>query len=136
MPLPSRAAGPAWLPEPLRSRVGPLDESAWQRLVPGVIQQVPLTSDAGTLRLVRMRPGAVVPDHGHQGDELNLVLSGGFTDRGEHVDRGDLAIADVEVEHALRVDAGEPCIILQVLDGPIVPRTLLGKVVGALTGES
>ena len=133
---PAPSPGPSWLPEPLRSRVGPLGDGDWQRLVPGVIQQVPLDSDAGTLRLVRMRPGAVVPEHGHHGDELNLVLSGGFQDRGEHFDRGDLAMADPEVEHDLRVDPSEPCVILQLLDAPIVPRTLLGKVVGALTGES
>jgi putative transcriptional regulator len=124
------------MPEPLRSRVGPLGDGDWQRLVPGLIQHVPLDADRGTLRLVRMRPGAVVPDHGHQGEELNLVLSGGFLDRGEHFDRGDLAVADADVEHDLRVDPGEHCVILQLLDGPIVPRTLLGRVVGALTGES
>ena len=133
---PARPPGPDWMPEPLRSRVGPVADADWQRLVPGVIQQIPLESDAGTLRLVRMRPGAVVPDHGHQGDEMNLVLSGGFVDRGEHFDRGDLALADSNVVHDLRVDPGEACVILQLLDAPIVPRTMLGRVVGALTGES
>ena len=41
--------GPAWLPQPLRSRVGALPDHRWQRLVPGMIQQLPLPSDGGTL---------------------------------------------------------------------------------------
>lgn len=128
--------GPAWLPQPLRSRVGALPDHRWQRLVPGVIQQIPLPSDGGTLRLVRMRPGARVPDHSHHGDEFNLVLAGGFRDRDEDFERGDLALASPEVEHDLVVEPGEHCVILQLLDGPIVPKTLLGQLVGALTGES
>lgn len=134
-------SGPAWLPEPLRSRLGPVTDQSWQRLVPGMISEIPIVGERdgaenGRLRLVRMRPGCRIPDHTHGDQELNLVLAGGFDDRGASYLRGDLSVADGEVEHDLRTHRDGACIILQLLDAPIEPRTLFGQMMASLTGET
>ncbi|MGL1710568.1 cupin domain-containing protein, partial [Vibrio parahaemolyticus] len=55
----------------------------WRRLGLGV-WHVPLvlsSPDSGDLRLFKVAPGLAMPDHGHSGSELSLILSGSYTDK-------------------------------------------------------
>jgi len=70
-----------------------------------------------------------VPDHGHRGTELTLVLQGAFRDEVDRFARGDIEIATEELEHTPVAEAGEPCICLAATDAPLrfnslVPRML------------
>ncbi|MBT5240772.1 MAG: hypothetical protein HOL61_09360, partial [Rhodospirillaceae bacterium] len=76
------AATSATLPQPLRDYVGgDVDTVPWRSVGGGVRQHVITTSDKAWSRLLLIPPGRPVPEHGHRGRELTLVLSGSFTDQ-------------------------------------------------------
>lgn len=69
-------------------------------------------TDGAKLRLLRIAPGAEMPQHTHSGEELTLVLEGGFTDAGKDFIRGDLAVAGPEADHQPVAHEGVDCICL------------------------
>lgn len=101
----------------------------WKRLGMGVRQDILMRDEDGSARLLYIPPGKAVPDHGHRGVELTLVLQGAFSDETGHFGVGDLEVADEELEHTPVADPGEPCICLAATDaplrfGPLIPRLL------------
>ena len=120
----------AIFPAPLRDYVGGDAESVrWRSVGGGVRQAILKTSDAASARLLYIPGGMAVPDHGHRGTELTLVLQGAFHDETDHFGRGDVEIADEDLQHTPTALAGEPCICLAVTDAPLrfnglIPRLL------------
>ena len=121
---------PGVFPQPLRDKVGG-DASAvrWRPLGMGVRQAILPTSDSATARLLYIPAGAAVPDHGHKGTELTLVLQGAFSDATDRFGRGDLEIADEDLKHTPVAEAGQDCICLAATDAPLrftglIPRML------------
>jgi putative transcriptional regulator len=96
----SASAGDGEIPGPMAGLIrGSLDAVSWRRLGPGVWDHnLPLTG-AGRLRLLKVSPGRSVPEHGHGGAELTLVLRGSFHDETGRYVRGDVADLDETVEH-------------------------------------
>ena len=95
----------------------------------GVRQAILPTSRDATARLLYIPAGQAVPDHGHRGTELTLVLQGAFADSTDRFGRGDLEIADEDLEHTPIAEAGEDCICLAATDAPLrfnalIPRLL------------
>ncbi len=126
--LPEGAAWPTSLQPYLRGL-------RWRRAVPGVERiELPINWDGEPVRVFRLRPGFTVPRHTHGGDEYQLVLQGGLWDLGEHFVVGDVATRDSSHVHELKIDKDEPCITLNVLSAPLVPKTLLGRIIGLLAG--
>ncbi len=128
-PRPAKA-GPVDLrvPEPLRGYLGSrLDDLAWKPR--GPVDEVRILPDhAGiTSRLFRIKAGTAMPRHTHEGSELTLVLSGGFTDRGDHFLRGDVAAADSGVDHCPLADTDEDCYCFAVNDAPLRLTGRLGR---------
>lgn len=74
--------------------------------------------DAG---FVRFEAGTTFPQHAHGGDEVTLVLQGGFVDpvTGRHLRPGDMLRLPAGTSHAFPIDAGEPCLAAVLLLGPI-----------------
>jgi len=108
------------LPAPLRAYVGRgLRDIAWKRLGRGVEEFVlPIPKvDGCSSRLIRVGAGRRIPTHTHDGDELTLVLAGGFSDRSGRYARGDVCAADPSVEHRPVADADGPCVCLVVTEG-------------------
>lgn len=125
-PTPRRHDPEGVLPAPLAALLpGTL---RWRTVFPGVGELSLPVPFEGPLppRLFRLRPGMRVPDHHHEGAELSLVLTGGFSDDGGHFVRGDVCARDDQQLHRQRIDPGEPCIVLVVADGALIPRTWLG----------
>jgi putative transcriptional regulator len=116
------------LPEPLRGYVGgSLERLSWRRLGP-IAEARLLPRFAGfTTRLVRVRPGAAIPAHTHDGSEITLVVEGGFTDPSGHYLRGDVAYADGAVDHRPLADADGDCICLVVTDAPLRLTGRIGR---------
>lgn len=118
------------LPEPVAAYVGgDLDRVKWKSLGMGVRQAILPTSRSATARLLYIPAGQSVPDHGHRGTELTLVLRGAFRDATDRFGPGDLEIAGEELEHTPVAEAGEDCICLAATDAPLrfnalVPRLL------------
>ncbi|HEX3675071.1 MAG TPA: ChrR family anti-sigma-E factor [Rhizomicrobium sp.] len=129
--VPARYAAP----EPLRSYLnGDLDRVRWTMVGPGISYKPLFKAGAGRAQLIRSRPGRGVGTHSHGGEELTLVLTGGFTDVTGHYRRGDLQTADDSILHRPLADPGEDCIVLAVSNAPLrfsnAAVGLLGKLFG------
>jgi len=123
------------LPEPLRSYVGgDIDAVKWRSVGGGVRQALIPTSENATARLLYIPAGSAVPDHGHQGMELTLVLQGAFADEEDCFSRGDIEIADEGTEHQPVAQAGLDCICLAVTDAPLKFRGLLPRLAQPFLG--
>lgn len=135
---PEPAAGSA--AEPLAAMLRglglPVRRPRW--LAPGLRHAVLLRGGpgrgGGTLRLLRVRPGAAIPRHAHRGVELTLVLEGAFADETGRYGPGDLAEAEAEVSHRPVAEGPADCVCLVAAEG--LPRFggLLGRLFG--TGAS
>lgn len=120
------------LPAPLRREIGSLNELAWRRPFPGLrVFEFRMPHSSASLRLTETRPGMGVARHGHAGQELAIVLAGGLHDRTLdcEFERGDVQVAGPGLEHELQTLPGEPCVVLTVRDGPVLPRGLLAQAV-------
>ena len=81
------------LPQPLHDYVGnSVDTIKWKPLGGGVKQSILPTKGKATARLLFIPAGQAVPDHGHRGTELTLVLQGSFSDEVDHFARGDICL--------------------------------------------
>jgi putative transcriptional regulator len=118
------------LPAPVAAYVGgDLEAVKWRAIGMGVRQAILPTSKSATVRLLYIPAGQSVPDHGHRGTELTLVLRGAFRDETDRFGPGDLEIADATLNHTPVAEAGEDCICLAATDAPLrfeglVPRLL------------
>jgi putative transcriptional regulator len=129
LPKPSRAAGRAVLPAPVRDYVGgDLDKVKWQSIGMGVKQSILRTSKDASIRLLYIPAGTAVPDHGHRGMELTLVLQGAFVDETDRFGPGDIEIADEELTHTPIADIGEDCICLAATDAPLRFNKLIPRI--------
>jgi len=89
---------------PWRSKLGGVQGRKINRLCePGV--------DA---RLFKIEAGAAIPHHDHWGQELTLVLQGGFSDEKGVYHRGDVCIGEAGIPHTPVGLEGEPCICFAV----------------------
>lgn len=118
------------LPGPLQDYVGgDLKAVRWRPIGMGVRQAILPTGRDATARLLYIPAGQAVPDHGHRGMELTLVLQGAFRDDTDRFGRGDVEIATEDLEHTPVAEAGADCICLAATDAPLrfnsfVPRLL------------
>lgn len=111
---------PGVFPAPLQDYVGgDLDAVKWRPVGMGVKQAILPTSDDAMVRLLYIPAGAAVPDHGHKGTELTLVLQGAFSDATDHFGTGDIEIADEHVNHTPVAAPGVDCICLAATDAPL-----------------
>lgn len=122
---------------PLAALLGrPLTEVPWKRLAPGIrYHRLPLTDPSrGDLRLLKIAPGRKMPEHGHGGSEMTLVLSGSYHDRFGRFGPGDVADLDAEVEHQPIIDAEHHCICLVASERPARFKGLLSRLLQPLVG--
>jgi len=127
-PAPKPAPRSGVFPGPLADYVGgDLDAVRWRRVGGGVRQAILPTGKGATVRLLHIPAGTAVPDHGHRGMELTLVLQGAFADANDRFGRGDVEIADEDLEHTPVAMAGEDCICLAATDAPLRFRGLIPR---------
>jgi putative transcriptional regulator len=126
----SRHAGDPVLPKPLQDYVGgSLDDVKWRSVGMGVKQAILPTSDGASARLLFIPAGAAMPDHGHRGVEMTMVLKGAFQDDDGYFARGDVEIADSDLHHTPVADIHEDCICLAVTNAPLKFDGLLPRIV-------
>jgi putative transcriptional regulator len=99
----------------------------WRSLGLGMKQAILSADEGGSLRLLHIPAGQAVPDHGHNGMELTLVLQGSFSDETGRFARGDIEVADEDLEHTPVADAGDPCICLAATDAPLRFNSLMPR---------
>lgn len=113
-----RSAGT--LPSPLQDYVGgDLAAIKWRSIGMGAKQAILPTSKDASARLLYIPAGCAIPDHGHNGLELTLVLQGAFSDDVDRFARGDIEVANEDLDHTPVADIGEDCICLAVTDAPL-----------------
>jgi putative transcriptional regulator len=109
------AADEAEMPEALTAALeGRFDDIPWRRAAPGIWHYpIELSEGAkGDLRLIKVAPGIKLPEHGHGGTELTLVLDGAYRDEFGTFRRGDVADLGDDVEHRPVADPEYGCICL------------------------
>jgi putative transcriptional regulator len=125
------------VPLPLRRFVGhSLDAVSWKTVAPGVRKHaIALPSgSASSLYMLSIAPGKAVPEHGHGGDEMTLILSGAYQDALGRFGPGDVADLDEHVEHQPKVEHGEPCICLVATEAPTRFKGLFSRLLQPLVG--
>lgn len=137
-PAPTRGPRPASaiLPEPLRSYVGgDIDAIRWKALGTRAAQLRIRTGDRETqVRLLRIPAGKPVPEHGHRGRELTVVLTGAFHDGETLFARGDVEDADPDIEHVPTATPDADCICLAVTDAPLRFKSWLVRALQPVLG--
>lgn len=125
------------VPAPLVRFVGPrLDCIAWKFLAPG-IRHVPLRLSPGVegdLRLFKVAAGQRMPDHGHGGQEITMLLAGTYSDEVGRFTTGDVADLDEDVEHQPVADPVEGCICLIASVRPARYKGLFARLVQPFIG--
>ena len=120
------------IPEPLRSYLGgsEIDALPWRRIGDTARDLRIPTGDGKTrARLLRVAAGTPVPEHGHRGMELTVVLSGTLCDGAERFRRGDIEETDESIEHQPFAGKEADCICLAVTDAPLRFKSLLVRLV-------
>lgn len=129
IPAPRRTPRPGLFPEPLRGYVGgDLEAVKWRPIGGGVRQSILPTAKGASVRLLHIPAGQAVPDHGHGGMELTLVLQGAFRDEGERFGPGDIEIATEDTQHTPVAEPGLDCICLAATDAPLRFSALIPRI--------
>ncbi len=122
------------VPGPLARLIGTnLDNVPWRRLSIGVWHHR-LPSGDGDLRLLKVAAGRRMPEHGHGGSELTLMLRGSYTDVTGTYTPGDVADLDDTIDHSPVADAVTGCICLIASERPAHFKGLIPRLVQPLTG--
>jgi putative transcriptional regulator len=126
------------LPMPLALRLDGrgLEDLAWRKVLPGVaVRELELPpGGAGQLRLVRIAPGRALPEHGHGGGELSLVLRGAYRDQHGRYTIGDIADLDGTAVHRPVAEDAGPCICFVAAETPTLYRSWSGRMWQRLIG--
>lgn len=125
------------VPAPLQKFIGPrLDRVSWRTIAPGVRKHgIDLSSATSSkLYMLHIAPGMAVPEHGHGGSEMTLILSGAYRDELGLFRPGDIADLDENVEHQPQVEPGAACICLVATESPTRFKDLLSRILQPLFG--
>lgn len=101
----------------------------WRSVGGGIRQKILSADETGSVRLLYIPKGEAVPDHGHNGLELTLVLQGSFSDETGRYGVGDVEVAREDLDHTPMAGIEAPCICLAATDAPLrfnsfLPRLL------------
>ena len=122
-------------PQPLCDYIGgDLEDVHWKPVGGGVRQSVLKVDSGAQVRLLSIPAGAAMPNHGHNGLELTLVLKGAFRDEVDRFGRGDIEIANEELHHTPIAEEGQECICLAATDAPLRFKGLLPRLAQPFLG--
>jgi putative transcriptional regulator len=129
-PIKARMPASAVFPAPLRDYVGgDLDAVRWRSVAGGVRQSILASSRSGSVRLLHIPAGAAMPDHGHRGTEMTMVLQGAFSDADGRFARGDVEVATEATSHTPVAEPGQACVCLAATDAPLRFSGLIPRIV-------
>lgn len=123
------------LPQPLCDYIGgDLEDVRWKSVGGGVKQSVLEVQGGAQVRLLSIPGGAAMPDHGHNGLELTLVLQGAFQDEDDRFGRGDVEVANEDLHHTPIAEVGQDCICLAATDAPLKFKGILPRIAQRFVG--
>ena len=117
------------LPARVRERMVEVSmDRSWTKLAPGV-SRLNLGMESSTeVELYRIEPGRTLPRHSHRGNELTLVVAGGFEDGTGHFRAGDLSVKGPQDVHQPTADSDSICFALAVRDAGLEFKGVFGLV--------
>ncbi|WP_299343687.1 ChrR family anti-sigma-E factor [uncultured Maritalea sp.] len=138
-PFPKRRAKIAGdVPLPLQRFLGTqVADIEWKKVAPGISKHdIVLDKDVpSSLYLLNIAEGQAVPEHGHGGMEMTLILSGAYNDRFGRFGPGDIADLDEHVEHQPIVEpGGGPCICLVATEKPTKFKGIIERLLQPIIG--
>lgn len=115
------------LPPPLAMR----SIGKWRTISSGIrFAKVDVPEDpAFNVVLLRVGAGRALPQHGHAGSELTVILKGWFSDEGGTYGPGDFAEEDGHSSHQPVVSRDGECICLTAIEGRLKPNSWLARLV-------
>jgi putative transcriptional regulator len=118
------------MPAALRRYLGrPLSDVSWKSKLFGMKEAHIETRDGLEVSLLWAKAGRRMPSHTHEGAEMTLVLSGSFSDMLGSYERGDIAVADSNIDHRPVIGPDADCICFVVTDAPLRLTGPIGKIV-------
>jgi putative transcriptional regulator len=113
------------VPAPLARLMGDnLDAIRWRWIARGRwLRWLPIAG-SGRLHMFKCAPGVLIPEHGHHGNELTLVLRGILADTTGRYGPGDICDLDEETEHTPSAGA-DGCICIVGQDSPVRWRSMM-----------
>jgi putative transcriptional regulator len=135
LPVPApRSEFPAPLARLIEARN--FEEIAWKKKAPGVAMfDIRLPTQAkGQLKLLRISAGRAMPEHGHGGEEITLVLRGAYRDHMGRFAQGDVADLDEDIEHKPVVEMVGDCICLVATERPTRFKSLAARIIQPFVG--
>ncbi len=108
-----------------------IDGLKWKKLFKGVETiDLNIDDDGAIVRLLRLEPGYVAPEHKHEEFELTLILDGAYTDQFGAYEVGDLSIIDEDaVSHSPRACPEQGCICLVATFAPLKFKNPLHRLI-------
>jgi putative transcriptional regulator len=134
--IPAVGASGGIFPEPLVEFIDTdIDKLNWRFMGPGMSNSRLWSGSHGErLWLLRAKGGIAIPEHGHTSDEWTLVLNGSYqTELGQY-HRGDIEVADDQIDHQPMIDAGEECVCLVYTQGPLQFKSLISRLAQPFIG--
>jgi len=126
----------AILPAPLLALTGKgFSDLTWKSVLPGIKEYKIHDLQDGEASVLWIKPGRTMPSHTHDGSEYTLVLKGGFRDLSGHYRRGDIAIADADIDHHPKADEDEDCICFAFTEHPVRLTGFFGSIAQRLLGR-
>jgi putative transcriptional regulator len=124
------------LPAPLLRLIGSdLSDLKWRTKIPGVREYRISESERGEASMLWVGAGRRIPSHTHDGSEITLVLKGAFADVTGRYGRGDIAIAEADLDHRPMTDENEDCICFAVTDAPLRLTGPVGRILDQIFGR-
>ena len=113
-----------------------LDDLAWKKKAPGVaVFDVKLPASAkGKLKLLRIGAGRAMPEHGHGGEEITMVLKGAYIDHMGRFAAGDVADLDEDIEHRPVVEQDGDCICIVATERPTRFKSIAARLMQPFVG--
>ena len=126
------------VPAPLAKFLGgvALADLKWKSKAPGLAMfDLPLSAAShGRLFLMRIGAGKAMPEHGHGGEEMTLILSGAYNDTFGRFAQGDVADLDENIEHQPIVEKDLACICLVATEAPTRFKSWSARLIQPLIG--
>lgn len=124
-------------PRLFAARIGvDLANVPWRRLGPGVWHhKIKLSPGVkGDLRLLKIAAGKRMPEHGHGGSELTLVLEGAYRDQSGEYRCGDIQDVDADDEHQPIADPQVGCVCIIASEQRVRYKGFVNRLMQPLIG--
>jgi putative transcriptional regulator len=125
----------AIMPRALAAFVGHgVDDIPWRTKMPGFREYDLGDIEGCHVQMFWIKPGRAIPSHTHEGTELFLVIDGSFSDGDGHYGRGDISVADSDIDHRPVAGLERPCIGFSVTDAPLRLTGSIGRRISDILG--